>query len=33
MENNPKNVQIAAVADRQGEISFMVGTPILINEY
>lgn len=33
MENNPKNVQIAAVADRQGEISYMIGTPILINEY
>ncbi|WP_152656853.1 YwmB family TATA-box binding protein [Oceanobacillus sp. CFH 90083] len=33
MEDNPKNVQIAAVADRQGEKRFMIGTPILINEY
>lgn len=33
MENTPKNVQIAAVTDRQGEMSFMIGTPILINEY
>ncbi|GGP15174.1 YwmB family TATA-box binding protein [Oceanobacillus neutriphilus] len=33
MENTPKNVQIAAVADRQGEMSYMIGTPILINEY
>ncbi|MDM8102840.1 MULTISPECIES: YwmB family TATA-box binding protein [Oceanobacillus] len=33
MENDPKNVQITTVADRQGEKSFMIGTPILINEY
>lgn len=33
MENDPINVQIAAVADRQGEIHYTIGTPILINEY
>ncbi|WP_080872382.1 YwmB family TATA-box binding protein [Oceanobacillus timonensis] len=33
MENDPKNVQVTTVADRHGEKSFMIGTPILIHEY
>ncbi|MFD1416354.1 YwmB family TATA-box binding protein [Oceanobacillus jeddahense] len=33
MENDPKNVHIAAVTGHHGEKSFMIGTPILINEY
>ncbi|GIO24716.1 YwmB family TATA-box binding protein [Oceanobacillus sp. J11TS1] len=33
MEDDPKNVQIAAVADRHGKMNYMIGTPILINEY
>ncbi|MFD1064490.1 YwmB family TATA-box binding protein [Oceanobacillus locisalsi] len=33
MEDDPKNVHMTTVADRHGEKSFVIGTPILIHEY